>query len=79
VIGISSLAAGHRSLLPELKDTLKDMNASNIIVVAGGVIPPTDYAYLLEETKSCQAIFGPGTKVTVAANKVLDLIPRTPT
>ena len=47
-----------------------------MLVVAGGVIPPQDYDYLLHETKSCSAVFGPGTRVTDAAMKVIQLIPR---
>jgi len=74
VIGISSQAAGHKTLLPALKKELEAAGASHIIVVAGGVIPPVDYDYLLKETKSCQAVFGPGTRITDAAKLVLDLI-----
>ena len=76
VIGVSSQAAGHRTLLPALKKELDGMGASHIAVVAGGVIPPQDYDFLLKETKSCSAVFGPGTRITDAANKVLDLIRR---
>ena len=74
VIGISSQAAGHKTLLPLLKGVLKEMGLDHVIVVAGGVIPPQDYHFLLEETKSCSAVFGPGTRVTDAATRVLDLI-----
>mmetsp|Transcript_12697 Transcript_12697/g.23804 ORF Transcript_12697/g.23804 Transcript_12697/m.23804 type:complete len:805 (-) Transcript_12697:66-2480(-) len=76
VIGISSQAAGHRVLLPALKKELEKNNATDIVVVAGGVIPHQDYDFLLNESKSCQAIFGPGTRITDAARKVLSLIPR---
>lgn len=76
VIGISSQAAGHKTLLPALKKELEDKNASDIIVVCGGVIPPQDYEYLLNETNSCKAIFGPGTRILDAAKQVLDLIPK---
>ena len=75
VIGISSQAAGHRTLLPALKEELERLGAGHMVVVAGGVIPPNDYDYLLKETKSCAAIFGPGTRIIDAANRVLDLIP----
>jgi methylmalonyl-CoA mutase len=75
VIGISSQAAGHKTLLPALKLELEKRDAEDIVVVAGGVIPPQDYNYLLKETKSCAAIFGPGTRITDAARKVLSLIP----
>jgi methylmalonyl-CoA mutase len=73
-IGISSLAAGHKTLLPALKKELKEKGADHIIVVAGGVIPPQDYDYLLKETQSCSAVFGPGTRIPDTANTVLDLI-----
>jgi len=76
VIGISSQAAGHKTLLPALKEELIKKNASNIVVVAGGVIPPQDYDFLLKESKCCAAIFGPGTRITDAARTVLSLIPR---
>jgi methylmalonyl-CoA mutase len=76
VIGISSQAAGHRVLLPALKKELEKNNAADIVVVAGGVIPHQDYDFLLNQSKSCQAIFGPGTRITDAARKVLSLIPR---
>jgi methylmalonyl-CoA mutase len=75
VIGISSQAAGHKTLLPALKLELEKRGAEDIVVVAGGVIPPQDYDYLLEDTKSCAAIFGPGTRIVDAARKVLSLIP----
>jgi len=75
IIGVSSQAAGHRTLLPALQDELKDLGASHMVVVAGGVIPPQDYDYLLKETKSCAAIFGPGTRIVDAARSVLDVIP----
>lgn len=76
VIGISSQAAGHRTLLPALKKELDSRGADHVVVVAGGVIPPQDYDYLINETKSCTAVFGPGTRITDAAKKVLDVIPR---
>jgi methylmalonyl-CoA mutase len=74
VIGISSQAAGHRTLLPALKKELEQKGGENIVVVAGGVIPPNDYEFLLTETKSCSAVFGPGTRIPDAAIKTLDLI-----
>lgn len=74
VIGISSQAAGHRTLLPALKRELELRGADHIVVVAGGVIPPVDYDYLMKETKSCSAVFGPGTRITSCAGQVLDLI-----
>ena len=74
VIGISSQAAGHKTLLPALQEELKALGAGHMIVVAGGVIPPQDYDYLLKETKSCAAIFGPGTRIVDAARSVLNVI-----
>jgi len=71
VIGVSSLAAGHKTLLPELIGKLKEKRASHIIVVCGGVIPRKDYDFLVKHGVS--AIFGPGTNVLDAARAVLDL------
>merc|ERR1711874_659414 len=65
VVGVSSLAAGHRSLVPELVEALKDAGRPDVIVIFGGVIPPADYEFLYENGAS--AIFGPGTKIPVAA------------
>jgi methylmalonyl-CoA mutase len=70
VIGMSSLAAGHKTLLPQLVEELKKMGREDIMVVAGGVIPAQDYDYLREH--GAAAIFGPGTVVPVAAQKVLE-------
>jgi len=72
VIGISSLAAGHQTLVPQLMEALKREGAGDILVVAGGVIPPHDYAPL--EAAGVAAIFGPGTNIPVAARHVLELI-----
>jgi len=72
VVGASSLAAGHRTLIPEMIEALKDMGRADIRVVAGGVIPPQDYAAL--RTAGVQAIFGPGTNLADAADEVLRLL-----
>ncbi|MEO6359031.1 MAG: methylmalonyl-CoA mutase [Sphingomicrobium sp.] len=72
VVGASSLAAGHKTLIPELIATLKDMGRADIKVVAGGVIPPQDYAML--RAAGVQAIFGPGTNLADAADEVLRLL-----
>lgn len=69
VIGISSLAAGHKTLLPQLAAELKKLDREDIIVVIGGVIPAQDYQYLYEHGAS--AIFGPGTVIPAAAQKVI--------
>jgi len=69
VVGMSSLAAGHKTLLPQLVKALKELDREDIMVVIGGVIPAQDYQYLYDSGAS--AIFGPGTVVPVAAQKVL--------
>ena len=76
IIGVSSQAAGHKTLLPALKMELEALGAGHMIVVAGGVIPPQDYDFLMNESKSCGAVFGPGTRITEAAKRVLDLLPQ---
>lgn len=71
VLGISSLAAGHKTLAPQLVEALKTRGANDIIVVVGGVVPRQDYQHLYDHGVS--AIFGPGTNVLEAARAVLDL------
>lgn len=71
-IGVSSLAAGHKTLVPALIEELKQFKAENIFVVAGGVIPPNDYDFLFHA--GVKGIFGPGTSVTESANKVLSIL-----
>ena len=72
VIGISSQAAGHKTLAPKLIEALKQRDAGDILVICGGVIPQQDYEFLYE--KGVKAIFGPGTNIPAAASKILDLI-----
>jgi methylmalonyl-CoA mutase len=72
VVGASSLAAGHRTLIPEMIEALKDLGRADIKVVAGGVIPPQDYAML--RAAGVAAIFGPGTNLADAADEVLRLL-----
>ena len=72
LIGVSSQSGGHSTLVPELVRVLADKGASEILVTAGGIIPPKDYDMLREA--GVKAIFGPGTKVPVAAREILDLI-----
>ena len=72
VVGMSSLAAGHKTLAPQLVAALKAKGAENIIVVVGGVIPRQDYQYLIDH--GVAAVFGPGTNVLDAARAVLDLM-----
>jgi methylmalonyl-CoA mutase len=69
VVGCSSQAAGHKTLVPELIEELKKLGADDIIVVAGGVIPKQDYDFLYDA--GVAAIFGPGTKIPLAAREVL--------
>ena len=74
IVGMSSLAAGHKTLLPQLVAELKKYDREDIIVIVGGVIPPQDYDFLLEH--GAAAIFGPGTKLpeaaTIIMNKLLE-------
>jgi methylmalonyl-CoA mutase len=70
VIGVSSLAAGHLTLVPELRDALKQQGRPDIMVVVGGVIPPEDVQTLLE--MGAAAVFPPGTNIPEAATKLLD-------
>jgi methylmalonyl-CoA mutase len=72
VVGVSSQAAGHKTLIPQLIEELRKAGAGDVVVVAGGVIPPQDYDELYEQ--GVAAIFGPGTNLVKAAPKVLALI-----
>jgi methylmalonyl-CoA mutase len=72
IVAMSSLAAGHKTLLPELVKELKQLGRDDIMVVCGGVIPLQDYDYLYENGAS--AIFGPGTVITDSAKKILELL-----
>ena len=72
VVGISSQAAGHKTLAPKLIEALNQRDAGDILVICGGVIPQQDYEFLYE--KGVKAIFGPGTNIPAAASKILDLI-----
>ena len=72
VIGISSQAAGHKTLAPVLIEVLKAREADDILVICGGVIPQQDYAFLKDA--GVKAIFGPGTNIPIAAQEILDLI-----
>ncbi|MBK8439811.1 MAG: methylmalonyl-CoA mutase [Rhodobacter sp.] len=74
VIGISSQAAGHKTLAPRLIEVLKTAGAGDILVICGGVIPHQDYDFL--QKAGVKAIFGPGTNIPAAAKDILDLIRR---
>jgi len=71
-VGVSSLAAGHKTLIPQLVAALKKLDAEDIVVVCGGVIPRQDYDELYEAGAAC--IFGPGTPITDSAKQTLDAI-----
>jgi len=72
LVGVSSLAAGHKTLVPALLKELQDIGGDEIMVIAGGVIPPKDYQFLYDAGVS--GIFGPGTSIINSANKVLNLL-----
>ena len=72
VVGVSSLAAGHKSLVPALIDELRKLGRGDILVVAGGVIPAQDYDFLYD--KGVAAIFGPGTVISKAAIKLMEML-----
>jgi methylmalonyl-CoA mutase len=72
IVGVSSLAAGHKTLVPALIQALKDRNRKDILVVVGGVIPKQDYAFLKEE--GVFGIYGPGTVLAEAAQEILSLL-----
>lgn len=69
IIGVSSLAAGHMTLVPQLRDELAKLGRPDVMIVAGGVIPPEDYQALYRS--GAAAIFGPGTVIGDAAEKLL--------
>ena len=74
IVGASSLAAGHKTLVPQLIQELKELGREDIIVIAGGVIPPKDYQYLYDA--GVKGVFGPGTVIAIAAQKILiELMP----
>ena len=72
VLGVSSLAAGHKTLIPQVMDELKKLGREDIIVIAGGVIPAQDYDYLYKA--GVAAIFGPGSPVAKAACTILEIL-----
>ena len=72
IVGMSSLAAGHKTLLPQLVEELAKRGRSDIMVVAGGVIPAQDYQFLYDHGAAC--IFGPGTVIPAAAREMLQVL-----
>ncbi|MBD2757527.1 methylmalonyl-CoA mutase [Spirosoma validum] len=69
IVGVSSLAAGHKTLVPQLIEELKKIGRGDILVIAGGVIPAKDYQFLYDA--GVKGIFGPGTVISIAAQKIL--------
>jgi len=72
ILGVSSLAAGHKTLVPQVIEELKKLGREDILVIVGGVIPPQDYDFLYQS--GAVAIFGPGTVISDAATKLLEIL-----
>ncbi len=72
IVAMSSLAAGHKTLLPQLVEELKNLGREDMVVICGGVIPAQDYDYLYEH--GADAIFGPGTVITHSAKKIIEIL-----
>ena len=72
ILGVSSLAAGHKAHIPGVIAELRELGREDILVVAGGVIPPQDYQFLYDA--GVTAIFGPGTSVAKAAKQILEVL-----
>lgn len=72
VLGVSSLAGGHKTLIPQVIEQLKQQGREDVVVVAGGVIPAKDYQALFDSGVSC--VFGPGTSIPLAAQEILELL-----
>ena len=72
VLGVSSLAAGHKTLIPQVMEELKKLGREDIIVIAGGVIPAQDYDFLYKA--GVAAIFGPGSSVAKSACQILEIL-----
>jgi methylmalonyl-CoA mutase len=76
VVGVSSLAAGHKTLVPQLIDELRALGREDILVVVGGVIPPQDYKFLYDA--GAAGIYGPGTVIPVAAQRIIETLNASP-
>ncbi len=72
ILGVSSLAAGHKTLVPQVMDELEKLGRADIMVIAGGVIPQQDYDFLYE--RGVMGVFGPGTKISKAAIDILNIL-----
>ena len=72
VLGVSSLAAGHKTLVPQVIEALKSYGRDDIMVIVGGVIPKQDYQFLFDA--GAIAVFGPGTKISDTAITILEIL-----
>jgi methylmalonyl-CoA mutase len=72
VLGVSTLAGGHKTLVPEVASELKKLGRDDILIVVGGVIPPQDYDFLYKA--GAVGVFGPGTVIPVSAQKILEAL-----
>ncbi|HRW95783.1 MAG TPA: cobalamin-dependent protein, partial [Bacteroidales bacterium] len=72
ILGVSSLAAGHKTLVPQVVNALKELGREDILVIVGGVIPAQDYQELYDA--GAVAVFGPGTPVSLCAVRMLELL-----
>ena len=72
ILGVSSLAAGHKTLVPQVISELKKYGREDIMVIVGGVIPAQDYQFLFDA--GAVAVFGPGTKISEAAISILEIL-----
>ena len=72
ILGVSSLAAGHKTLVPQVISALKEYGREDIMVIVGGVIPAQDYQFLFDA--GAVAVFGPGTKISEAAISILEVL-----
>jgi methylmalonyl-CoA mutase len=72
VLGVSTLAGGHKTLVPQVIEELKKLGREDILVVVGGVIPPQDYQFLYDA--GAAGVFGPGTIIPIAAQKILRVL-----
>ena len=70
ILGISSLAAGHKTLVPEVIKALREINREDIMIIVGGVVPKKDYDFLFD--LGVAAVFGPGTNISIAAQEIIE-------
>jgi methylmalonyl-CoA mutase len=72
VLGVSTLAGGHKILVPQVVEELRKLGRDDILVVVGGVIPPQDYEFL--HNAGAAAVFGPGTPIPISAQRILSVL-----